>query len=71
MNNNNRKNKTTEANINLNREFYGEDTEPTREIKNASLNESENANMQIDRVFNEEDNEFDLLNPTFLSRGNG
>lgn len=62
---------TTEANIELNREFYGEDTQPTGWIKKSSPNDAENANMQMDRIFNEDDNEFDIQNSTSLRRSNG
>ena len=69
---NNRKDRTTEANIKLNQEFYGEETESSSWVKNGSRNETVNANMEIDHIFNQNDEgEFDLLNSTSLRRGNG
>lgn len=64
-------NQRENANIKFNQEFYGEETQPTGSIKNGSANDTDNANMQIDRIFNEEDNEFDIQNSTSIMRGNG
>lgn len=65
-------NPISEANLKLNQEFYGEETQPTRWIKNGSPRESENANMQIDRIFNSNDeDDSNLQNRTSLRRGNG
>lgn len=68
---NEREDHSTEANSKLNREFYGEETQPTGWINNGSANPTDNANMQIDRIFNEEDTQFDLENSASLSRSNG
>jgi hypothetical protein len=60
-----------DANLKLNREFYGGEAQPTGWVENTSLNETVNANIEIDRQFYQDDDEFDLNNTTTIRRGNG
>jgi|GEM_PF-6969173 len=64
-----REDKLSETNMELNQEFYGENNEMPEK---ASENKAENANININRLFNkEEDQDFDLQNEATITRGNG